>query len=41
MIFYSQFTKSKGGIKATMVEPDFKDIRFGDLLRMLWRRIWD
>jgi inner membrane protein len=41
MVFYSQFTKSKNGIKATMIEPDFKDTKFSDLLGMLWRRIWD
>lgn len=41
MIFYTQFIKTNNGIVATMIEPDFKDAKFTDLLGMLWRRIWN
>jgi inner membrane protein len=41
MIFYTLLTKSKNGIKVTMIEPNFKDTSLSDLLGMLWRRIWN
>jgi inner membrane protein len=40
-MFYTIFTKTPEGIKATMLEPNFKDVKITDALGMMWRRMWE
>lgn len=40
-LFYTIFVKTKDGVKAKTLEPNFKEGKFQDLLSMLWQRMWD
>jgi inner membrane protein len=40
-MFYTIFTKGKDGVKAAMLEPDFKKVKISDALKQMWKRMWE